>query len=351
MPSSSRLVPIFELNVILFKFVDPSSTEIYDVLQDYTDMFRATKVTLQPSVQHTMPIHEFAPKLAELGDGPYAYQRVIVSEIGLAPELGTICVEDFGDVIDLAALLAASREKAESVRALRMLKKARTSWRRENVASSSSRCRLVESDKGKESKTIGKQDIFNADEVWQPVPSDSEGSDSSECASHHSAGPIALAAAQAAEQVPRTTETEPTELATSSSKQHLDDIIITDEHGTVVGSIKIDRIRYQFNAHCCQLGPPHIQDHRTLQGTPCRLNRVAAKKPLGFLIQWLRDSEAYANRKLHKDSQMMISAADCSRCREWLQVAAQTDPQLEKLLRCEAEFLGVDWVGFDTIKE
>ena len=61
-------------------------------------------------------------------------------------------------------------------------------------------------------------------------------------------------------------------------KQNLPEFAIRDEMDNFIGVIKVDLIRKSFNAHCCQLGPPAIHDHRTPTMPECRLNRVGTNK-------------------------------------------------------------------------
>ena len=131
------------------------------------------------------------------------------------------------------------------------------------------------------------------------------------------------------------------------ARQYLAEYVITDEMGTFIGTIKVDKIRKQFNAHCCQLGPPAIHDHRTRTTPECRLNRVATKRPLGYLIQWLRQSSAFHDREEHRLSAELITRADRDRCRQWL----RETPELEDLMKQEAEWNGLAWEGPGTVGE
>ena len=103
------------------------------------------------------------------------------------------------------------------------------------------------------------------------------------------------------------------------------------------GHIKVDRRRHQFNAHCYCLGPGSSQapkDHRTASMPECRMNRVAAKKPLAFLVQWLRQGNAYDTRVDHRDSHMLITKDDRQACRDWL----LAQDELVEMLQLEAEW-------------
>jgi hypothetical protein len=131
------------------------------------------------------------------------------------------------------------------------------------------------------------------------------------------------------------------------AKQMLDVWPIHDEVGTYIGFIKVDRLREQFNAHCCQLGPPGAHDHRTATTRECRINRMATKKPLGYLIQWLRQANAYDCRDDHRDSGLLISRAEQVTCRDWL----RGQEALQPLLQHEAAWNGLAWRGVDTVTE
>ena len=130
-------------------------------------------------------------------------------------------------------------------------------------------------------------------------------------------------------------------------KQNLPEFVIRDEMDNFIGVIKVDLVRKSFNAHCCQLGPPAIHDHRTPTMPECRLNRVGTKKPLGYLIQWLRQSSAFDDREEHKGSADLINRADRVRCREWL----RGEPSLERIMQYEAEWNDMEWSGPGTVKE
>ena len=128
----------------------------------------------------------------------------------------------------------------------------------------------------------------------------------------------------------------------------MDHFQIIDEDRGCIGRIKVNRRQKQFNAHCCQLGPPYPKDHRTEKTPECRINRQSSHVPqLAFLVQWLRQSPAFANRGDHLASTIIIDAEDRRECREWL----CRQPLLEPLLRFEAEFLGLEWHGVETVRE
>ena len=78
-----------------------------------------------------------------------------------------------------------------------------------------------------------------------------------------------------------------------------------------------------------------------------RRSRVYTKRPLGYLVQWLRQGYCYENRNDHKLSAMVITFEDQRLCRDWMrgQVA------LENLLKQEAEWLGLAWTGPATVAE
>ena len=59
-----------------------------------------------------------------------------------------------------------------------------------------------------------------------------------------------------------------------------------------IGYVKVDVRRRQFNAHCKHLGPPR-KVHRTPTCKECRKNVVSSKKPLGVLVQWLRQGDLF----------------------------------------------------------
>lgn len=128
---------------------------------------------------------------------------------------------------------------------------------------------------------------------------------------------------------------------------HLMEYTIKDEAERVCGTIKVDLKRSQFNAHCCELGGAGRKDHRTSTMKECRANRTSAKRPLGYLIQWLRQGCAYENREDHKLSSMLITYDDRVECRRWLREQAELLP----LLRQEAEWLGLAWAGAATVVE
>ena len=122
-------------------------------------------------------------------------------------------------------------------------------------------------------------------------------------------------------------------------------------NGQYIGSIKIDRRRKQFNAHCCMLGNGALKDHRTATMAECRMNRRFASKPLGFLVQWLRQGFAYDSREDHRDSASIISMIERRECREWLQQEAEVDDKMLMMLKLEAEWLDLHWTGVATVVE
>ena len=83
----------------------------------------------------------------------------------------------------------------------------------------------------------------------------------------------------------------------------------------------------------------------------CRTNRKAASRPLGFLVQWLRQGYAYLSHEDHMASQCIIDREDRRRCRQWLQEQAPVDPSILHLLQKEAEFLGLAWEGVQTVTD
>lgn len=85
----------------------------------------------------------------------------------------------------------------------------------------------------------------------------------------------------------------------------------------------------------------------------CRVNRKvgARSKPLGFLVQWLRQSHAFATHASHMESCLIINADDRRECRQWLRRQAETNPAILDLLKYEAEFLGLPWIGVNTVDE
>jgi hypothetical protein len=119
--------------------------------------------------------------------------------------------------------------------------------------------------------------------------------------------------------------------------QSLDDFVIDLEDGRVA-SIKIDRRRKQFNAHCGCLGPPPLIDHTTDRTDKCTLNRKAHKAPLGMLISWLRLGFCYTDRKDHYDAHAIITKEDREEARDWLNSCVALLP----LLEYEAFILGID---------
>ena len=129
--------------------------------------------------------------------------------------------------------------------------------------------------------------------------------------------------------------------------QDLAEFPIEDQFGNNIGFIKLDRLRHQFNAHCCQLGGSKPKDHRTAATPACRCNRTALKKPLGFLIQWLRQSEAFDNRGEHRESEGLITLELRRECRDWL----RGRPELEPLMIFEAVWNGLVWRGPHTVEE
>eukprot|EP00974_Lingulodinium_polyedra_P102596 9935118-Lingulodinium_polyedra.AAC.1 len=70
----------------------------------------------------------------------------------------------------------------------------------------------------------------------------------------------------------------------------------------------------------------------------CRMNRVGRKKPLAFLVQWLRQGPIFESREEHRDSQGIINKEDELRCRRWLLEPAQK--HLRPLLEVEAKWSG-----------
>ena len=102
------------------------------------------------------------------------------------------------------------------------------------------------------------------------------------------------------------------------------------------GIIKIDRKHKSFNAYCSCLAPPC--DHRTKTTPECRMNRVGRKKPVAFLVQWLRQGHCFSSRDEHLQSQGIIKPADELTCRHWLLDPAQK--HLRPLLEMEAAWSG-----------
>lgn len=111
----------------------------------------------------------------------------------------------------------------------------------------------------------------------------------------------------------------------------------------VYGLIKIDRKLRSLNAHCMCQGPAPWPDHRSGHAlTPCRMNRVASKRPLGLLVAWLRKNAhpSVTDRRSHVAQVPLITKEDRDQCREWLRV----QPSLAEVLAFEAEACGVDVV-------
>jgi hypothetical protein len=54
------------------------------------------------------------------------------------------------------------------------------------------------------------------------------------------------------------------------------------------GKVVYDEGERQLGAHC------GCREHR-----PCRINKVLAKRPLGYLVGWLRIGHLYPNHALH----------------------------------------------------
>ena len=131
------------------------------------------------------------------------------------------------------------------------------------------------------------------------------------------------------------------------SKQRMQEYAITDETSNFIGVIKVDLLRKAFSAHCCQLGAPALHDHRTATMQECRLHRVGTQKPLGYLVQWLRQGSAFDTRDDHKDSAMLITPDERENCRQWL----RDRPAYEDLLKYEAEWNGLAWNGMGTVQE
>lgn len=128
----------------------------------------------------------------------------------------------------------------------------------------------------------------------------------------------------------------------------------TLDDGESIGIIKINAKQKQFNAHCCQLGQPgSCQDHRTPTMPECRMNRKAraGSKPLGFLVQWLKQAHAFTNHADHMISHLLISAEERREGRKWLRRQAEIDPNILLLLQKEAEFIGLPWIGVGTVDE
>ena len=113
--------------------------------------------------------------------------------------------------------------------------------------------------------------------------------------------------------------------------QHMDTFRIE-----TFGIIKIDRKHKSCNAHCsCRT--PHC-DHRTETMPECRMNRKGHKKPVAFLVQWLRQGHCFSSHEEHLESQGIITTADELTCRHWLLDPAQKD--LRPLLELEAKWSG-----------
>ena len=114
------------------------------------------------------------------------------------------------------------------------------------------------------------------------------------------------------------------------------------------GFIVLDRKRKQFNAHCaCRgkaspeglaIGDSPPKDHTTATMPVCRTNVVGNKRPLGMLVQWLRQGRAFDTRKEHLDSRRIITKAERVECRAWV----RAQPALLPLLQCEKEWCGGD---------
>jgi hypothetical protein len=117
-----------------------------------------------------------------------------------------------------------------------------------------------------------------------------------------------------------------------SRDKHL--IVFTIE---ALGSIRVNTHKKQFDAHCSCLGQetaPGIfnQDHRTAKTPVCTLNRMAAKKPLGFLLAWLRLGPIYTSRADHLDISKFegfITISERRNAREWLETHAPELVEIE----------------------
>ena len=143
-------------------------------------------------------------------------------------------------------------------------------------------------------------------------------------------------------------------MAPHTEVQHLQSVRILDEWGgECIGTIRIDEQRRQLYAYCRHLGGPGCKDHRTATTVECRLNRKpnAKTKPVGQLVQWLRQSHAFTTREDHLRSVACITPDDMTICRQWIREQALTDPGMLHLLEREASFMGVPWHGIDTVQE
>ena len=72
---------------------------------------------------------------------------------------------------------------------------------------------------------------------------------------------------------------------------------------------------------------------------------------MGELVMWLRQSSAFSNHADHLVSTHIINIDDRRMCRRWLQEQAAVDPAILDLLKREAQFIGLEWKGVDTVEE
>ena len=105
------------------------------------------------------------------------------------------------------------------------------------------------------------------------------------------------------------------------------------------GYIVLDEKNQRFEAQCGCIGSEsaytveepwlRVQDHSTDTQPVCRLHRIGSKRPLGFLIVWLREGYLWHSHAQHLEGRRTIRLADRRKARDWLEGQTGFEPLLE----------------------
>ena len=300
----------------------------YDETDDGSEWFDCpVPVPCATSVrQYTLSVLEFASSVVKRGGGPYSFQY-IEADYSRGIRKGDLFVNGLGPVLDIAEERRRNLDIANCNRALRLLRAARLPFnhqpRKRIVTHSVGKKRAkpaAEEESDADTDLLFAKKLKATDTIDGGSDLESQSDVSSEPDTSSKGRPVALSSGIKLGSRPK---------AKSGDAQSLLEFSI----GTH-GAIKVDLRRKQFNAHCNCLGQPEApagKDHRTETTNECRTNSVAAKRPLAFLVAWLRLGFCFDNRSDHLAAKGIITNNDIEDARKWL----QEQPELKDLLDYE----------------
>ena len=112
------------------------------------------------------------------------------------------------------------------------------------------------------------------------------------------------------------------------------------------GFIVIDAKYKRFEAHCGCFGAEStylvhcpwcpVKDHRTATIPLCTMQRVGTKRPLGFLVAWLREGYLWDSHAKHLEGRVLIKREQRIEARTWL----EGKPEMAALLEQEKLWCG-----------